>query len=96
VTSRRLYRADGLDSEERIAYYMAAAALDDDGGGVLDALDIVGRARLINHLATSTGIDRRRLCGALDGGPGLDGAEIQKLLGCFPVPVPEETPAAVG
>jgi DNA-binding phage protein len=96
TTWSRIYRADGLDSEERIAYYMAAAALDDDDAGVMDALDIVGRARLINHLAASTGIDRRRLCGAFDGGPPLDGAEIQKLLGCFPVPVSEEAPAAVG
>jgi probable addiction module antidote protein len=96
VTYRRLYRADGLDSEERIAYYMAAAFLDDDDAGVLDALDIIGRARLINHLAASTGIDRRRLCAALDGGPLLDAADFQKIQNCFPVPVSEEAPAAVG
>jgi DNA-binding phage protein len=72
------------------------AAAEEGVAGIMDALDIVGRARLINHLAVSTGIDRRRLCGAFDGGPPLDGAEIQKLLDCFPVPISEETPVAVG
>jgi DNA-binding phage protein len=86
--------ADGLDDEETIAYYMAAAA-EEDAAGVLDALCIVGRARLINHLAISTGIERRRLCAALDGGPPLDRADIHKILDCFPVPVLPNVPVSV-
>jgi hypothetical protein len=69
-----------------------AAASEEDAAGVLDALDIVGRARLINQLARATGIDRYRLCGALDGGPALGDADIRKLLDRFPVPVSPETP----
>jgi probable addiction module antidote protein len=95
VTWSPHYLADGLDSEETIAYYMEAAT-EEGAAGVLDALDIVGRARLINQLAASTGIDRRRLCAALDGGPLLDDADIQKVLGCFPVPISSEAPVAVG
>jgi DNA-binding phage protein len=95
VTSRTLYRADGLDDEDCIRYYMMAAA-DEDAAGVLDAMNIVARARLINELAASTGIDRRRLCGAFDGGPVLDDAEIAKCLECFDVHVSPEMPVAVG
>jgi DNA-binding phage protein len=89
------YLADGLDDEETIAYYMDAAA-EEGSAGVLGALDIVGRARLINQLTRATGIDRRRLCAALDGGPVLGDADIRKILDCFPVPVSPETPVAVG
>jgi DNA-binding phage protein len=85
-----------LENEEIIGYYMEAAAEEEDTAGVLDALDIVGRARLINQLAVSTGIDRLRLCAALDGGPPLDDADVAKILECFSVRVSTEVPACVG
>jgi DNA-binding phage protein len=93
----RRYRAEGLDSEESLSGAMEAAA-EEGSAGVLWALPIVALARLFNQLAPATGIDRRRLCGALDGGPPLDDAEVQKVLEYFNVRVSieMETPAGVG
>jgi DNA-binding phage protein len=71
-------------------------AAEEGAAGVLWALPTVALARLFNQLAPATGIDRRRLCGALDGGPPLDDAEVQKVLEYFNVRVSMETPAAVG
>jgi DNA-binding phage protein len=71
-------------------------AAEEGPAGLLDAFDIVARAHLANLVAAKTGLDRLRLCAALDGGQPLDDAEIQKLLDYFNVRVPMETSVAVG
>jgi DNA-binding phage protein len=95
VTWHRRYLGQGLDCEEAFTGYMMEAA-EEGPAGVLDAFLNVARARLINEVASTTGLDRLRLCAALDGGPPLDDAEIQKLLDYFNVRVPMETSVAVG
>jgi DNA-binding phage protein len=89
------YRADGLTCEESISGYMECYA-EDGAVGVLHALPTVALARLFNQMAPATGIDRRRLCGALDGGPPLTEEEANKILDYFNVCVPMETSVAVG
>jgi DNA-binding phage protein len=92
VTWGRSYRAEGLDCEEIISGYMEGAA-EEGAAGVLAALPDVAIARLVNQMAPATGIDKRRLCAALDGGPALDGADVAKILDYFAVPVPCGDPA---
>jgi DNA-binding phage protein len=95
VTWGRSFRAEGLDCEEIISGYMEGAA-EEGVAGVLSALPDVALARLFNVMAPATGIEKRRLCAALDGGPPLDDADVQKILDYFNVPVSTETPVAVG
>jgi DNA-binding phage protein len=95
VTWAPRYLGEGLDCEEAIAGYMEVAA-EEGGAWFMESLATVGRARLINQLAASTGIDRLRLCAALDGGPALDGGDISKILEHFAVRVSYEMPVAVG
>jgi probable addiction module antidote protein len=70
---------DYLDSEEVIAVYVEEA-LADGATGILDAMDTVWRARLINRIANSTGIDRRTLVRALAHGAELGEADLAKVL----------------
>jgi hypothetical protein len=89
------YRTERLDCNGTISGYMEGAA-EFGPDSVSSALRDVGIARLINELAPATGIDRRRLCGALDGGPPLAEEEASKVLDYFNVRVPMETSVAVG
>jgi DNA-binding phage protein len=84
-----------LTSEESISGYMEGAA-EDGVAGILDALPDVALARLFNQMAPATSIDRRCLCGALDGGPSLTEEEASKVLEYFEARVSVGTPVAVG
>jgi DNA-binding phage protein len=95
VTWAPRYLCEGLDCEEAISGYMEAAA-EEGGSWFLESMVTVGRARLINQLTASTGIDRLRLCAALDGGPALDDGDIPKILEHFAVRASHEVPVAVG
>jgi DNA-binding phage protein len=44
------------------------AAVEEGAAGVLDAM---AAARLLNQIAAAAGVDRLRLCAALDGRPAL-------------------------
>jgi probable addiction module antidote protein len=80
VTLEEEYNSlDYLDTEEVIAGYIEEA-LADGTAGILDAVDTVWRARLINRIAGSTGIDRRALVRALAHGLELDEADLAKVL----------------
>jgi probable addiction module antidote protein len=57
-----------LGSEKAIAGYMDEAR-QEGAEGFMDALDTIAKARLVNQLAESTGIDREQLCGMFSGHP---------------------------
>jgi probable addiction module antidote protein len=80
VTLEEEYNSlDYLDSEEVIAGYIEEA-LADGATGILDAMDTVWRARLINRIAKSTGVDRRALVRALAHSAELDESDLAKVL----------------
>jgi probable addiction module antidote protein len=70
---------DYLDGEDVIAGYIEEA-LAGGAAGILDAMDTVWRARLINRIAESTGIDRRALVRALAHGAELGEADLARVL----------------
>jgi DNA-binding phage protein len=72
------------------------SAAEDGAAGVIAALHDVALARLFNQIAPATGIEKRRLCAAFDGGPPLDDADLAKILECFNVRVSAEEPVGVG
>jgi probable addiction module antidote protein len=65
-----------LGSEEAIAGYLDEAR-QEGTEGFMDALDTIARARLVNQLAESTGIDREQLCGMFSG--HLDEATMEAM-----------------
>jgi probable addiction module antidote protein len=69
----RFDAADYLDSEERQVAYIAAALETGDADFVRDALGIVARARGMNKIAKTAGLNRESLYKALgeDGNPGF-------------------------
>jgi DNA-binding phage protein len=95
ATGRSFYRCELLDCEDAIAGYMEAAA-EEGAAGVLDAMAVAAVARLINQTAAASGVDRLRLCAALDGGPALNEADASKLAMAVPMPVSSVSPVAVG
>jgi DNA-binding phage protein len=83
---------DYLDSEDVIAGYVEEA-LAGGAAGILGAMDTVWRARLINRIAGSTGVDRRALVRTLAHGAELGEADLAKV---FESARTVAMPAAVG
>jgi probable addiction module antidote protein len=75
---------DHLRSEKAIAGYLDEAR-QEGAEGFLDALNDVARARLVNQLAESTGIDRERLCGMFSCPP--DEAMIEAIAKAMAAPL---------
>jgi len=92
VTSRPFYRYELLDCEDAISGYIEEAATEGPAG-ILDAVAVAAVARLINHIARATGVDRLQLCAAFDGGLSLDDAVAVRVAECAKSSL---TPVAVG
>ena len=83
--------ADYLDSEEKIAEYLALVMEDDDPALLIAALGDVARARGMTQLARETGLSRESLYRSLsvDGNPSFATvSKAMRALGLKLVPRP--------
>jgi len=77
--------ADYLDSEERIAGYLAAVLEEEDPQAFIAALSYVAKARGMTQIAKDSGLGRESLYKALREGSKLRYETVQKILSALGV-----------
>jgi len=77
--------ADYLDSEERIAGYLAAVLEEEDPQTFIAALSHVAKARGMTQIAKDSGLGRESLYKALREGSKLRYETVQKILSALGV-----------
>jgi probable addiction module antidote protein len=94
VTISRWDVIERLDSEERIAGFLEAVIEEGGASSLPRALAKAAKARAINQLAKTTGIDRKTLCKMfsedcnIEVEPDLSTDLVVKVSKAFAVPVP--------